>query len=50
MKEKYFEDFRVGEKFHTKEKSLSTEEIIKFAELYDPQPFHMDESAAAESP
>lgn len=50
MVEKYFEDFRVGEKFHTKEKTLSTEEIIEFAELYDPQPFHIDESAAADSP
>ncbi|MCY4381947.1 MAG: MaoC family dehydratase [Nitrospinae bacterium] len=50
MEEKYFEDFRVGEKIHTKEKTLSAEEIIEFAELYDPQPFHIDEIAAAESP
>ena len=50
MKEKYFEDFSVGEKIHTNEKTLSTEEIIEFAELYDPQPFHVDEKAAAESP
>ena len=50
MSEKYFEDFRVGEKFHTKEKTLSAEEIIEFARLYDPQPFHVDEKAAAESP
>ena len=50
MKDKYFEDFRVGEKFHTAEKTLSTEEIIEFAKLYDPQPFHIDEEAAAESP
>ena len=50
MKEKYFEDFKVGEKFHTAEKTLSTEEIIEFAKLYDPQPFHIDEEAAAASP
>lgn len=50
MKEKYFEDFRVGEKIHTKEKTLSSEEIIEFGTLYDPQPFHIDEKAAAESP
>ena len=50
MEEKYFEDFRVGEKFHTKEKALSTDEILEFAKLYDPQPFHVDEKAAAESP
>lgn len=49
MKEKYFEDFSVGEKIHTNEKTLSAEEIIEFAELYDPQPFHVDEKAAAES-
>ena len=50
MKEKYFEDFSVGEKIHTNEKTLSAEEIIEFAELYYPQPFHVDEKAAAESP
>ncbi len=31
-------------------KTLSTEEIVAFAELYDPQPFHVDERAAAASP
>ncbi len=50
MREKYFEDFRVGEKFRTKEKTLSAKEIVEFARLYDPQPFHVDEKAAAESP
>ena len=50
MREKFFEDFQVGERFRTKEKTLSLEEIVEFARLYDPQPFHVDEKAAAESP
>lgn len=50
MSEKFFEDFRVGERFLTKEKTLSAEEIAEFAGRYDPQPFHVDEKAAAESP
>lgn len=50
MSGKFFEDFRVGEKFLTKEKTLSAEEIMGFARLYDPQPFHVDEKAAAASP
>ncbi len=50
MREKYFEAFEVGQKFYTKEKTLSGEEIIAFARSYDPQPFHVDEDAATESP
>lgn len=50
MREKYFEDFRVGEKFRTKAKTLSAQEIVEFARRYDPQPFHVDAKAAAQSP
>ena len=44
------EDFRVGEIFDTDPTSLSTEEIIKFAKLYDPQSFHLDPDKAISSP
>ena len=44
------EDFRVGEIFDTDPTSLSTEEIIKFAKLYDPQSFHLDPVEAISSP
>ena len=47
---RYFEDFRVGEVVRLGTKRLSAEEIVAFAREYDPQPFHVDEEAAARSP
>lgn len=44
--ELYFEDFEGGQVFDLGEKTLRKEEIIAFAEAYDPQPFHVDEEAA----
>lgn len=46
----YFEDFEPGMVFELGERKLSKEEIIAFASEYDPQPFHVDEEAAKESP
>lgn len=45
---RYFEDLTVGETHEFGEYDVTREEIISFAERYDPQPFHLDESA--ESP
>lgn len=47
---RYFEDLKVGEK-RTFEDSykFTEEEIIAFASHWDPQPFHTDKKAAAES-
>lgn len=42
----YFEDLAVGQKFLSGTHLVSTDEIKAFAKLYDPQPFHLDESAA----
>jgi acyl dehydratase len=47
--EKYFDDFKVGERFPTKGVTLTEAEIINFALAYDPQPFHIDAEAAAKS-
>jgi acyl dehydratase len=47
--ERYFEDFRVGDKFTTPSASLSREESIEFARAYDPQPFHLEDAAAEAS-
>jgi acyl dehydratase len=45
----YLEDLYVGQRF-TSGTYLMTESAIKaFAAEYDPQPFHLDESAAADS-
>ena len=45
----YFDDFTPGFQFETESASLSESEIIEFAKLYDPQPFHIDPVAAAAS-
>jgi acyl dehydratase len=48
--ERYFEDYRAGEVFEFGDRQISAEEIIQFATLYDPQPFHLDDEAAKRSP
>jgi acyl dehydratase len=45
----YFEDLAVGERHEFGERTVTREEIVDFAERYDPQPFHVDEAAAEES-
>lgn len=46
---RYYEDIEVGETQEFGEYHVTKEEIIEFAEQYDPQPFHTDEKAAEES-
>lgn len=48
-KERYFEDFRPGEVIEFGDYLVTEEEIVEFARRYDPQPFHVDRKAAAES-
>ncbi|WP_227356664.1 MaoC family dehydratase [Haladaptatus salinisoli] len=45
----YFADLEVGETDAFGSYEVTREEILSFAERYDPQPFHVDEEAAAES-
>ena len=48
--ELYFEDFYVGQKFQSEiSAKVSAAEIKEFGQRYDPQPFHLDEAAAARS-
>jgi acyl dehydratase len=48
--ELYFEDLHVGMKFDSNRSyKVTAEEIKEFAERYDPQPFHLDESAGESS-
>lgn len=49
MSFRYFEDFAVGEVIQLGTRSVGEEEIIEFAERYDPQSFHIDRAAAKES-
>jgi acyl dehydratase len=47
---RYFEDFAVGQVFKpTGRVSASKEDIIAFAQKFDPQPFHIDEEAGRNS-
>jgi len=48
--ERYFDDFKVGERFRSKGVTLTEADVISFALAYDPQPFHIDVAAAAKSP
>ncbi|WP_059103111.1 MaoC/PaaZ C-terminal domain-containing protein [Shouchella shacheensis] len=45
-----FEEFSIGDHYVTETVTVTKEEIIEFAEKYDPQYFHIDEEAAKESP
>jgi acyl dehydratase len=46
----YFEDLTVGETAEFGTYEVTADEMTSFAEEYDPQPFHTDPDAAAESP
>jgi acyl dehydratase len=44
--ELYFDDFHLGQKFHSNGSvKVTAQEITEFAQKYDPQPFHLDEAA-----
>ncbi|UPM42070.1 MaoC family dehydratase [Halocatena salina] len=45
----YYEDIEIGTTREFGSYTVEKEEIVSFAEQYDPQPFHVDESAAEES-
>jgi acyl dehydratase len=45
----HFEDFAVGETVAFGAYPVTAEEIVAFAGEFDPQPFHLDEAAAADS-
>ena len=45
----YAEDYEPGQVFEVGEHTFTKQEIIDFATLWDPQPFHLDEEFAAQS-
>ncbi len=49
MNTHYFEDYQIGLKTTSDEYTVSKEEIVNFATKWDPQPFHIDETAAENS-
>src|SRR5690349_23429691 len=46
MRERYLEDYGVGQKFGSGRLRVDREQIKAFADEFDPQPFHLDEAAA----
>src|SRR5215467_10857760 len=46
---KYYEDIDLGERHVIGSHTFTADEIKTFAAQYDPQPFHVDEAAAARS-
>jgi acyl dehydratase len=49
MKELYLEDLHVGDRFGSDSFAVTEEDVIAFAQDFDPQPFHLDARAAEES-
>lgn len=49
MERKYFEDIKVGEIYQSPPYTVSRDEIVRFAREFDPQPFHLDDTAASAS-
>jgi acyl dehydratase len=45
----YLEDLSVGQRFVSASHALDEEQIVAFARQFDPQPFHLDHAAAADS-
>lgn len=45
----YFEDLVVGSKASFGRYEVTREEVIEYASKYDPQPFHLDDEAAAKT-
>lgn len=46
---RYLEDIKVGEKAAFGNYEVTREEVLAFASRYDPQPFHLDDEAAAKT-
>ncbi len=49
MQQRFFEDIALGERVESASLTLTRESVVAFARDYDPQPFHLDDEAAATS-
>jgi acyl dehydratase len=47
---RYFEDFHEGDGIELGSYEVTEQELLAFARMYDPQPFHVDPEAAQRSP
>jgi acyl dehydratase len=49
MPDIHLDDLEPGQVYHLGRRTLGRDEIVAFARAWDPQPFHLDEAAAAQS-
>ena len=49
MKERYFDDLKVGDRFNSEPLSVTEKEVIEFAHKFDPQMFHLSRRSAERS-
>lgn len=49
MADLHFEDFTEGQRLEFGDHPVTTDEVIRFARDFDPQPFHLDEDAGRDS-
>jgi acyl dehydratase len=45
----YFDDLHRGQQFVTDARTITEDEILRFAREFDPQPFHLEHEAARQS-
>jgi len=46
MKEHYFDDLKIGDRFRSEPLNVTEKEVIEFARKFDPQMFHLNHKAA----
>jgi acyl dehydratase len=46
MKEHYFDDLKIGDRFRSEPLNVTEKEVIEFAHKFDPQMFHLNHKAA----
>jgi acyl dehydratase len=46
MKERYFDDLKVGDRFRSEPLHVEEKELVEFAHKFDPQMFHLDRKSA----
>jgi len=49
VKERYFEDLKVNDRFKSQTYRVTEEQIVSFAGEFDPQPFHLDRAVAGQT-
>ena len=47
MRERYFEDLKIGDRFKSQTYTVSEQQIVGFAREFDPQAFHINREVAA---